>query len=255
MLKGFFPSSLGIGALMFVMQPVGAGTTITDMPSKGRGVGIELYTQNQDVRITDIAIQNPMIAALLPANATDLVTINNDLKMAGAKLDYQMNPHLNVFGSISQVTGEAVANLSALSGLGLSDLVFDTDGTLYNAGATVSTQQGRYVGALTYVYTHADGDSGIKDGAVNTVIPSVGVLTDLGAFNVGMIYQQADIDYAGTLVLPGLGEVATEVRGETADTLAYRVGYQTHVGNDLYLNASAGFGGWEDARLELNRRF
>jgi len=255
MLKGFLPSSCGICALMFVIQPVGAGTATTGMPLKARGVGIELYTQNQDVKITDIVIKNPMVAALLPANAKDLVTINNDLKMVGAKLDYQVNPHLTVFGGISQVSGESTANLSALPGFGLSDLVFDADGTLYNAGATVAKQQGRYFGALTYIYTHADGDAGIKDGAVNTLIPSVGVLTDVGAFNAGLIYQQADIDYAGTLVLPGLGEVETEVRGETADTLAYRVGYQTQVGRDLYLDASAGFGGWEDARLELNQRF
>ncbi|OQX05135.1 MAG: hypothetical protein BWK73_34405 [Thiothrix lacustris] len=255
MWKEFLPALSSVCLLVAAVQSVSADTTIPATSLKFRGAGIELYTHNQATKITDIAIQNPLIAALLPANTKDLVTINNEVTTVGAKLDYWVNPHLKVFGGISEVTGEANVNLSALPGLGLSDLVFDADGTLYNAGATLATQQGRYFSALTYVHTRVDWDAGIKDGTVNTLIPSVGILTGVGAFDVGAIYQLATLDYAGTLVLPGLGEVATEVRGETADTLAYRVGYYTPVGNDLYLSASAGFGGWEEARLEVSKRF
>lgn len=66
---------------------------------------------------------------------------------------------------------------------------------------------------------------------------------------------EGKIDYVGTVDLPGFGAVSAAVNGESAKKLAYQAGYQTLLGKDVYLNASAGFGGRKEARLELGKRF
>ena len=182
-------------------------------------------------------------------------TIENEVETVGVKLDYQVTPPLNVFVGVEQGSGKAKAALSAIPSLGLPDMSFDADGVLYNLGATVSGQRGRYLGSLTYVHTITDTQGGIEGGSANTLLPTLGVLTDVGVFNAGLIYQHADFDYKGTVILPVFGAVSATVKGETADKLAYRVGYQTPLSKDVYLDASAGFGGQTEARLELNKRF
>jgi hypothetical protein len=166
-----------------------------------------------------------------------------------------VQPNLNVFGEVAQVRGKAIANLSAIPGLGLSDMTFNAKGQLYNVGATVSGKRDRYLGALTYIHTFADTHGDIEGDSVDTLLPTVGVLTDVGLFNLGLIYQKVKVDYAGTVYLPGFGAVSATVNGESAKKLAYRAGYQTLLGKDVYLNASAGFGGRREARLEIGKRF
>ncbi len=246
--------SVPMGACLLVsaFQPVWADTT-TEL--KPRSVGLELYSQDQDVQVTGFTIQNPLLAAMVPASAKDMVKVKNNLQTAGVKLDYQATPNLNVFGGLAQVTGDASAKLSAIPGLGLPDMKFDADGLLYNMGATLSGRNDRYFGALTYVHSIADTHGGVEGGTVDTVLPMAGVLTKVGAFNLGLLYQQADINYAGTVDLPGFGQVAATVDGESADKFAYRAGYQTQLGKDVYVDVSAGFGGWQEARLELSKRF
>jgi hypothetical protein len=254
MANNLLPMSVGMGVLWCGVQAVAVGAE-AEAAWKARGIGLTAYTQQQDLRVTDFTVDNPLLYTLLPANAKDVVTIENKINTAGVKLDYQVAPPLNVFVGVEQVSGEAMAKLSALPGLGLADMYFDADGVLYNVGATASAQRGRYVGALTYVHTVSDTQGGIEGGSADTLLPTVGVLTDVGVFNAGLVYQQAQVDYKGTVNLPVFGAVAATVKGETADKLAYHVGYQTALGKDLYLDAKAGFGGQTDARLELNKRF
>lgn len=254
MASSVLPVSIGMGVLLWGFQSVCAGAEV-DAALKSRGIGLTVYSQQQDIHVKDFSIQNPVLSALVPASAKDSVTITNKIKAAGVKLDYQVMPQLNVFGAVSQVTGKATANLSAIPGFGLPDMYFDADGVLYNVGATVSARHERYFSALTYVHSMTDTQGGIDGGSADTLLPTVGVLTKVGVFNAGLIYQKADMDYNGTVTLPGFGQVAATVKGETADKLAYRVGYQTSLGKDVYLDASTGFGGQTDARLELNKRF
>lgn len=240
------------GMLVSAWQPVWADAGTALQP---RGVGLELYSQEQDVQVKGFTVQHPLLAALVPASAKDGVKVKNNVQTSGVKLDYQVQPNLNLFAGVARVTGDASANLSAVPGLGLPDMTFDADGLLYNLGATVSKQEGRYFGALTYVHTIVDTHGGVEGGTVDTLLPMAGVLTGVGAFNLGLVYQQADIEYAGTVDLPGFGAVSATVEGENADNIAYRAGYQTRLGRDVYLDASTSFGGWQDARLELSKRF
>ena len=254
MAKNSLPISVGMGVLVCGFQAVAIGADV-EPTLKARGIGLSAYSQQQDMQVTDFTINNPMLSALVPANAKDIVTINNEVKTVGVKLDYQVAPPLNVFAAVEQISSEATAKLSALPGFGLPDMHFDADGVLYNLGATVSAKQGRYLGSLTYVHSITDTEGGIEGGSVNTLLPTLGVMTDVGIFNAGLLYQKANIDYNGTVTLPVFGEVVATVKGKTEDPLVYRVGYQTPLGKDLYLDASAGFGGQTQARLELNKRF
>ncbi len=248
----FSPVSTGGCILACVIHPVWADA---DILLKSRGIGLTVHSRDQDIRVTDFTVQNPVLAGLLPANTKDRVKLNNKLQSVGVKLDYQVQPNLSLFGEVAQVRGTATARLSAIPRLRLSDMTFDAKGQLYNVGATISGKRDRYFGALTYVHTFADTHGAIEGSSVNTLLPTVGVLTDVGVFNLGLIYQKVKIDYVGTVDLPGFGAVSATVNGESAKKLAYRAGYQTLLGKDVYLNASAGFGGRKEARLELGKRF
>lgn len=63
-------------------------------------------------------------------------------------------------------------------------------------------------------------------------MPTVGKKTSIGAFNLGLRYQHSQRDYQGTLSIPTLGNINTEL------------------GKDFYLHSYLEFGDREGAGLK-----
>lgn len=243
-----------VSFIVAVLQPVLADENTKNV-LKTHGVGLELYSQNQDLKLTGLTLDNPLLTTLLPANLQDQVKINNEIKLAGAKLDYWVNPNLNVFGGVAQAQGKAVATLPRIMGVTLPDVKLDANGMMYNVGATVVGYKDPYFATLTYVHSIADFNGSKDAGAADTVIPGVGVVTGAGAFSLGLIHQQGKVNYTGSLDLPLVGTVSAEVESESKHRINYTAGYHAQLGKDLFLSANAGFGNWREARLEINKRF
>lgn len=153
----------------FINQSAVAEEQPAGLSIKPVGVGLEYLEQKQAFSVTGFTVDNPVLAALLPADARERVSVKSKLVSTGVKADYWVKPYLNVFGSVAKVDTTAVVNLSAL-GLGLPDISVNADGNLYNAGATLAVGKLPYFGTLTYIHSVADMNGVSKDGKADTFI-------------------------------------------------------------------------------------
>lgn len=250
MVRGIWNISVGLLLVLW------SGVTFAgeELPAvKPLGIGLEILTQAQDFKLTELKLDHP---ALMPlSNAKDQIKTESDIKSTSVKLDYWVKPYLNVFGSVSQLEGESRVKLSEVPGISVPDMVVSADGQLYNLGATLVARGGNYLGSLSYTHTATDLEAASEKGSHETLVATVGRVTDFGVFTVGAIQQNIKGDFNGTLDLPLLGSVKAKISAENAEQYSYLLGYYKKLDKDFYISTHLELGEREGIRLGVSRRF
>ncbi len=221
---------------------------------KPNGISLEWYQHELDLDITQVNTSLPGVSAeQLNAIKGQLRTLN-DVEVISLRLDRQIRPYLNIFGSIGKVTDTTRIEFSRLSPL-ISDMEVGNNGTAYTVGATLERHYGDLITSLQYIYSRIDLDNNSEDIVVNTVVPTLGYQTQFGTFSASLAYQAFDAVYSGTVTAPIVGDVPVEVTAENSDNFQLLAGYKTRVAKDLYINTKVGLNGQKQLYLQLNKRF
>ena len=223
-----------------------------DTLTKQSGVSLMIQTQKQDYGLTSLSFDQPALAPLATMKAR--INASSDIKATSIKLNHWVNPHINLFGVISKVTGEGTATLPALPGLNLPDVRINADGTTYSIGATAVAKRGKHFGAATYVYTAYQPDNMNTTNDSWSLTPAVGTITPIGIFSLGLRYQQSKGNYIGTTTTP-LGEVNANIGVKNKDHNSWIIDYRTPLTDSLLFSTSAELGNRQGVRLELTQRF
>lgn len=239
--------------LLPLIQPVFAGD-VPDLMLKPHGISLELVTQERDLDITDLQLGIPGLDSPTIAFIKNQAEATDQAKAANLRIDYQMKPYLNVFGSAGALQDEVKINFSKL-GAGLADMNVASNGMLYGAGFTLMGHDGNLLGTLTYVHHIADMGGSERKVSANTVIPMLGVQTEVGVFSASLDWQDVDDNYSGKITVPGIGDVPVEVSAKNRDELAYSMGFHTQLAKNLYMSADVGFDDRKHALLMVNQRF
>lgn len=233
---------------------VNAADISTVHPQKPFGISYSMDTQQQDLRLSALALSNPLLAPLVVAQGQ--IQTRSDIQSTGINVDYWINPHVNVFAAANKITGNVIVKFPSLPGFApLPDVTINADGTTYNAGATVAAGSDKLFGALTYIHTTYTADASGKTDTSQTLIPSVGRGLGDGTINLGLLYQKAEAHYAGQMNVPLLGSVTADVTAENKHNASWLVSYRTPLGSETYLRTSAELGEREGIHLEVSKRF
>ena len=223
---------------------------------KATGLGLSVYSQKQDYKVTELSFDNPALAPF--AAAKDRVVVKSDIEAVTLKLDHQVRPYLNVFGSVVKSRGDALVKLSSIptpSGVPLPDMVLDASGTIFHLGGTAIVRRNDYFLSLSYMRSLSKLKSGSEDGKANTWAPSIGKKTKLGIFSLGAIYQEAEGGLEGSFNLQQIGQVQVSANAENTHKLSYNAGYIAPVAKDIFVRANVQFGDRQGFNLEINKRF
>lgn len=223
---------------------------------KKTGIALSVYSQKQDYKLTALSFDNPALAPL--AAAKDQVVVKSDIQATTLKLDHQILPNLNVFGSVVRTRGDALVKLSSIQTLTgpLPDMTLDASGTIFHVGGTAIARHNDYFASLSYIHSITKLKSSSEDGKANTWAPNIGKKTRLGVFSLGVIYQEAEGGLTGIYHVPQLGgPVKVSVEAENAHKLSYSAGYLTALAKDTFFRANVEFGDRQGVNLAVNHRF
>lgn len=216
-------------------------------------ITVEYFNAKNDFTLTELSLNS---LALKPLESVkELIATESKSEYVGIKLDHWIRPYFNVFGSLGQTKGGISVKFSDIPGVVVSDMKINTNGILYNVGATAVARNKDYFTSLTYVHSISEVDGNEENTVVNTLVPAIGKKTDIGVFSLGLNYQQLDGKYKGKLAVPFVGNVDAEITAENKNELAYVLGYQTKAAKNIFLRADAVFGGLKSYKLDLSYRF
>ncbi|MBU0679491.1 MAG: hypothetical protein KJ626_15430 [Verrucomicrobia bacterium] len=242
-------------------------------PPPKTGVGLTLYTQQQDY---DLSGGSVALGGLpIPLTMIPNVDVASDLYEVNIKIDTWILPFLNVFGIVGQVNGETeistflppgfAASLGggpALADLaGPLDLKIDYDGLVYGGGATLAAGWEQYFGSLTATYMLTDLD--VSDSSITTwiVAPKVGFNAPGGeciggvAFWIGGMYQKVDENQQGDVSLAGLGRIDYDVELEEESNWNWLAGISVGINKDWTIELENGVGDRQHAVVTATYRF
>lgn len=253
MRESFLVQGLASLCLLSCFSAVSAETeTFTDL--KPTGISLEWYQHELDLKVTDIKTNLPGITSAMVDSVKGNLDTTDNVKLVNVRLDYQLRPYLNVYGAIGKITDNTRVDFSRL-GLGVSDLVVDSKGTAYTAGAILVGKRGKWLPALQYIHSNIDLEGNASDITLDALIPSLGVQTKYGVFDASLVYQALKADYSGTVSAPFVGEVPLTVSAENKNDLQVMAGWHTQVAKDLYLHTNVGLNGHQQFQFMLNKRF
>ena len=75
------------------------------------GIGIDLFTMNQDYNVNNLDFSLPGLVIDDPS----IISVENDIDYADVKLDAWIFPFLNVFAVLGTLDGETSVNLSGVA--------------------------------------------------------------------------------------------------------------------------------------------
>ncbi|CAA6826316.1 MAG: Unknown protein [uncultured Thiotrichaceae bacterium] len=246
-----------ISLLLLAVVAIPLNISAEENPSpefKAMGVSLEWYRHEFDLNVTQVKTTFPGVsAAQMDAIKAQLDSFN-DVEVVNLRLDRQVHPYLNIFGSIGQVANTTQVGFSRLAP-GVSDMEVDNDGTAYSVGATFSRQYGKVIGSFDYIYSYINLDKNNDEIVVHSAVPSLGVLTKVGTVSLGFAYQAIEVDYSGVVTAPFVGDVPVTVATENDDDIQLLAGLHTRLAKDWYMTANVGLNGQEQLRLQFNKRF
>lgn len=244
--------SIVLTGLLFFISTIQASDELPIL--KKTGLSFDLYRQKLDLNVTDIKANIPGIAPeLLNTIKPQLNTINS-IDVYGLRLDYQLTPSFNIFGSLGKVEERTTVDFSNVNAA-LSDLVLEKQGAVYSVGAIYTKRFDPMFASVSIVHSRIDLDDNPHDIKVSGLIPALGVKTRIGELTGSLLYQEVDAVFAGVITAPFVGDVPVEVSASNDNDVQVMVGLKTRLAGDFYLNASAGLNGQEHYQVQLNKRF
>lgn len=244
--------SLVVAGLLSTSEVTHAANELPTL--KPTGISLDLYRQKLDLKVTDVEANIPgmsseAIDALIPQLNT-----TNSIDVYGLRLDYQVNPSFNIFGSLGKVKEETDVSFSKANPI-LSDMTLDAQGMVYSVGGVYTKRFDPMFAAVTLIHSRIDLDDNPHDIKVTGLIPSVGVKTPIGILTGSLLYQEIDAVFAGEVTAPVLGALPVEVSAVNDNKIQVLAGLRTQLARDFYLNASVGLTDQENYQIQLNKRF
>lgn len=244
--------SVSICPLLFI-QTVAAKDVTDAEPTTGLAVGIK--TQQQDSTMTSLKFASAPTGLAALANQPEEFKVSGETQTAFVQLNQRVAPGFHVFGAVGKVEGETVIKVPALPTLQLPDVKVKTDGTSYTLGANAMVRKERYFAALTYAHTLYEPDNARNPSSYSYVItPSVGVITDVGAFSLGAAYQKSKSQFLGDVITP-LGAVTATADVENQHNTSWLLEYRTELGKDWHLRGGVELGGKQGLQAAIVKRF
>lgn len=251
------PKTKAIGLTLLSLLSVSKVSLATaDLPDlKPVGISLDLYHQSLDLDVDSIKADSRLglTPEMLEAFTPQLNT-SNEIDFYGLRLDYQITPSFNLFGSIGKAEEKTTVDFSNVNPA-LSDLSLDKKGNIYSVGATYTKNFSPLIASVTLTHSLIDLDDNPHDITVSGIIPSLGYKTRIGVITGNLIYQEVDAVLSGEITAPFVGAVPIEVNASSDGEIKVVLGLQTRLANDFYLNANAGVGGHEQYQIQLNKRF
>lgn len=241
------------GALPFLKDKVGD----VDLPNPW-GVGIDLFSMNQDYAISQLAFDLPG-AALGNPNG---ILVDSKAQSQTLKLDAWVFPFLNVFAMAGHVKADTTVDLSnaqvSLGGqpLPLGDLDLNYNGLVYGGGLTAVIGGKSWFTSVTATFTDTDLSGDFKTSVKSTTIqPRIGLIRGNWQFYVGGFYLDTEEDHVGAIGLPGLGVIPFAVSLSQKDDWNYSTGVHYEFSKGLDMAFELGLGDRQHTALNFTHRF
>jgi hypothetical protein len=218
------------------------------------GLGLTIYTQNQDYRLARLHIDVPDVNV----EVAEALPVVNRTESYHLKLDHWVLPFLNVYalgGWLETTTRVKLSGIDVGLPFTLDDLVIDNDGWVYGGGLTLVGGYGDFFATLTGTYTEADLTVTNSSISAWVVTPKVGYVFGEGSVWVGAMHQDAEERHEGTYAIPYLGEVPFTVELHEAEPWNYLVGAVAGLTEHWVLTFEAGFGDRDSVLMGLEYRF
>ena len=218
------------------------------------GVGVFYMRQEADYDVTSLhATAGGYPVPGLGANA--ITRVHNKVDEVNAKLDWWVQPWLNVHAIFGWVSGQTDAELApALSPLlgGMSGFQVNYNGIVYGGGMTLAAGYKHLFASVTGNYTWADvdlqGGTGLALNDANNIgtlviTPKVGWLFDRGSVWAGAFYQATEHTQYGRFNLgPPLGTVQFNATVEDAAQWDFIMGGEFKITDHWVLTGEVGMG-------------
>ncbi len=248
------PNASGL-MLVSILSVAGTSQASSDLPTlKPTGISIDFYRQTLDLNVDNIEANIPGVTSEMLDIFKPQLKTTNDIDVYGLRLDYQLTPSFNIFGSLGKVKEQTTVEFSDINPA-LSDLSLDKQGYVYSVGAIYSKNFDPMVASVTVMHAVIDIDDNPHDITVSGLIPSVGINTPIGQLTGSLLYQEVDAVFAGEITAPFVGAVPVEVSASNDNDIQLLLGLRTQLARNLYLNASAGINGQAHYQAQLNKRF
>jgi hypothetical protein len=217
------------------------------------GIGMTLYSQNQDYRLESLSLGLPGI----DPSVTKGLPVVNRTNSYHLKLDYWVLPYLNLYvigGRLETTTTVSLKNIDIGLPFQLGDLVIDNNGWVYGGGATFAVGGPGWFGSATVTYTKAD--LSVTDGSVEAWVftPKIGLTVRGGAVWVGAMYQDAQEKHKGTYEIPYIGKVPFDVVLGESSSWNGIIGATAGLSDHFVLIMEGGFGPRHSAMVSLEYR-
>ncbi|MGD1149007.1 MAG: hypothetical protein ABR961_13775 [Thermoanaerobaculaceae bacterium] len=218
------------------------------------GVGLSLYTQDQDYSIAKLALGTQAIGTA----AVKTLTVKNTTKTAHLTADYWVLPFVDVYALLGQVQGTTRVNLSQVNiGVPLPNLTVKYNGLLYGAGAVLAYGGKHVFGTADVSYSNSSLNSAtVATSSVSSwvVTPRVGDKFGTTSVWLGDRYEDTQERHKGIFDIPGLGAIPYDVTLASKDRWSYLAGVSEAFTPHWVLTLEGGFGPRSSALVHLDYR-
>ena len=222
------------------------------------GVGIDVYTMDQDYALRSLTFELEGIDAIDPAS----IDVNNEMSHVDIKLDAWLTPFLNVFALVGHMQADTLVDLGGISIPGLpvslGKLPVSYDGTVYGAGFNLVYGTDRWFTALNNTWVDAS-LSGDFDSSVSSFSsqPRIGLVKGNWLAWAGGMYLDTEEIHQGDIQLPfpGLPPIPFRVELDTMEKWNYAVGVGYVFSPKAHLSLEVGFGDRDHTLFNFTGRF
>jgi hypothetical protein len=221
---------------------------------KPYGVGVDVFTMNQDYDIESLSFVLPGVTLPDP----NVIGVKNRLHEEDIKFDAWIFPFLNAFALVGHVNAKTLVDLSgAQAPVPLGTLPVSYDGEAYGGGLTLAYGGEHWFAAVTgtYVDTDLEGDFAIRVHST-AIQPRAGwVINDQWTVWGGAMYLDVSEHIDGDIVLGPLGSVPFDVVLQQSKRWNPAAGVRAALGDSFELNFEVGGGGRTTTLLNVTYRF
>ena len=228
------------------------------------GTSVLCYWQEHGYDINRLdasSLLNPLIAQMVQQVDPASIDVDNEVMQAGLKADAWLFPFLNVYALAGYIDGETEVSFGALPPeaapvLGSLDQGLDVEysGFVYGVGGTLTWGAGPVFAAVNGVMTWTDGD---QETSVEAYVlrPIIGVSAGALSLWTGAMYQKAEEDHEGSIMIPGLGAMDYDLELEEQEPWNWLIGTSYQIAKNWSVEAECGIGERNQVEATLTYRF
>ena len=226
---------------------------------KPLGGGLTVHYQEQGYQISTLSVDLAVPAPLIDLNAllqTSELDIENEVYEVNLAFDAWVLPFFNVFGLLGYIDGETTVDVSVPPEN--IQLNIEYSGIMYGVGCVLAGGWDPFFGTLTAAITETDLDVSTSSVKAWMVSPKAGINTGIGAFWLGVMYQEAEEEHTGEATVTMFGNtlpVSYDATLEQDEPWNYVAGFSTVLGECLEVSIEGGLGDRKQATVTTKFRF